>query len=73
VLSVKNNFLSLLKNHNWTEPLTVTEGKDQLGQQDGELARLTAETAQQIIKEIHLMGNKKLKQQNYAKHIPIMA
>lgn len=48
----------LLKHHEWTEPLTVTEGKDQLGQQDGELSRLTAETAEKIIKEsLSALGN----------------
>lgn len=41
----------LLKHHKWTEPLTTTEGKDQLGQQDGELSRITAEVANKIVKE----------------------
>ena len=38
----------LLKHHEWTEPFTTTEGKDQLGQQDGELGRLTASDAKNI-------------------------
>lgn len=38
----------LLKHHEWTEPFTTTEGKDQLGQQDGELGRLTASDAKSI-------------------------
>lgn len=41
----------LLKHHEWTEPLTITEGKEQLGNQDGELSRITAEIAQKILKE----------------------
>jgi len=41
----------LLKHHEWTEPLTITEGKDQLAQQDGELSRLTAAVAEKIIRE----------------------
>lgn len=41
----------LLKSHKWTLPYTTTEGTDQLGKQDGELARLTAESAKEIIKE----------------------
>jgi len=48
----------LLKHHEWTEPLTITEGKDQLGQQEGELSRLTAEIADKIIKEAaEALGN----------------
>lgn len=47
----EKQLMELLKHHKWTEPLTVTEGKDQLGQQDGELGRLTAEVAEKIIKE----------------------
>ena len=48
----------LLKHHEWTEPLTVTEGKEQLGKQDGELSRLTAEVAAKIVKEaLAAMGN----------------
>lgn len=39
----------LLKHHTWSMPMTTTE--NQLKDQDGELARLTAEAAQQIIKE----------------------
>lgn len=48
----------LLKHHEWTEPLTTTEGKDQLQKQDGELSRLTAEVAKKIIKEaLSVLGN----------------
>lgn len=47
----EKQLMELLRHHEWTEPLTTTEGKDQLGKQDGELSRLTAETAEQIIKE----------------------
>ena len=48
----------LVKHHSWTAPNTVTEGKEQLGKQDGELSRITAEVAGQIIKEaLGALGN----------------
>lgn len=48
----------LIKHHEWTEPLTTTEGPDQLVQQDGELSRVTAEIANRIIKEaLAALGN----------------
>jgi hypothetical protein len=47
----EKQLMELLKSHEWTEPLTITEGKDQLSKQDGELARLTAEVANNIVKE----------------------
>jgi len=48
----------LLKHHEWTEPLTTTEGKEQLGKQDGELARITSQVAEKIIKEaLNALGN----------------
>ena len=40
----------LLSHHEWKEPFTTTEGKEQLGKQNGELARLTAENAVAITK-----------------------
>lgn len=41
----------LLAHHGWEEPRTITEGKDQLPKQTGELARLTASDASKIMKE----------------------
>jgi len=41
----------LLAHHGWDEPRTITEGKDQLPKQTGELARLTASDASKIMKE----------------------
>lgn len=53
----EKQIMELLKHHKWTEPLTTTEGKDQLGKQDGELARIQASDAQNIIKEsLNAMG-----------------
>ena len=54
----EKQLMELLKHHEWTEPFTTTEGKDQLGKQDGELARITAEIADKIIKEsLNALGN----------------
>ena len=54
----EKQIMELLKHHEWTEPLTTTEGKDQLGKQDGELSRITAEVAEKIIREsLNAMGN----------------
>lgn len=54
----EKQLMELLKHHEWTEPLTTTEGPDQLQKQDGELSRLTAEVAQSIIKEaLQALGN----------------
>lgn len=47
----EKQLMELLSHHEWTEPLTVTEGKDQLQKQDGELARITAEIANKILRE----------------------
>lgn len=48
----------LIKHHEWTEPLTTTEGPDQLPKQDGELSRVTAEIAGKIVKEsLTAIGN----------------
>lgn len=47
----EKQLMELLSHHEWKEPLTITEGSDQLGKQDGELARITAEIAENIIKE----------------------
>lgn len=54
----EKQLMELLKHHEWTEPLTTTEGKDQLGKQDGELGRLTADVAKKVIKEaLDALGN----------------
>lgn len=47
----EKQLMELLSHHEWTEPLTTTEGPDQLQKQDGELSRITAEVAEKIIKE----------------------
>lgn len=50
--------IELLRHHQYQEPHTVTEGPDQLGKQEGELARLTAESAKHIVKEsLSALGN----------------
>jgi len=41
----------LLSHNGWSEPRTITEGDDQLGKQDGELARLEASAAEKLVKE----------------------
>jgi len=41
----------LLSHHEWTDPETITEGKDQLESQDGELSRMTAADAQETMKQ----------------------
>lgn len=50
----EKQLMTLLKDHTWKEPFTTTEGKDQLGKQDGELSRVTAEIAKNIIKEAEI-------------------
>jgi hypothetical protein len=56
-MTTEKQLAELLKHHKWTEPLTTTEGKDQLKQQDGDLSRITAEVAEKIVKEaLHAMG-----------------
>ena len=47
----EKQLMELLKHHEWTEPLTITEGPEQLQKQDGELSRITAEIAGKITKE----------------------
>lgn len=47
----EKQLIELLSHHEWTEPHTVTEGKEQLGKQDGELARIAASEASKLIKE----------------------
>jgi len=53
----EKQFTELLSHHGWEEPRTITEGKDQLGEQRGELGRLTAEAASKMMKEaINALG-----------------
>lgn len=46
----EKQLIELLSHHEWTSPMTITEGKDQLSQQKGELSRLTAENVITITK-----------------------
>jgi hypothetical protein len=51
VMVEEKQIQELLNHHEWKEPRTITEGKDQLQKQDGELARLSAADAAKLVKE----------------------